>query len=60
MKARSILVSCDPVNVVEIAAVELGVVIGKDGRDIHQANADFHIAGYGGSAPTHSLLPLLS
>lgn len=28
-------------------AVELGVVIGKGGRDITQQNADSHIAGYG-------------
>ena len=27
--------------------VELGLVIGKGGRDISQANADSHIAGYG-------------
>ena len=28
-------------------AVELGVVIGKPGRDIQEAQADSHIAGYG-------------
>ena len=27
--------------------VELGLVIGKGGRDISQENADSHIAGYG-------------
>lgn len=27
-------------------AVELGLVIGKPGRDISQANAESHIAGY--------------
>jgi 2-keto-4-pentenoate hydratase/2-oxohepta-3-ene-1,7-dioic acid hydratase in catechol pathway len=38
-------------------AVELGVVIGKGGRDISQANAESHVAGYGESSipaePTH-------
>ena len=28
-------------------AVELGLVIGKGGRDISEANAEEHIAGYG-------------
>lgn len=28
-------------------AVELGLVIGKTGRDIPQAAADAHVAGYG-------------
>lgn len=30
-----------------ILAVELGVVIGKGGRDISEGNAEEHIAGYG-------------
>lgn len=30
-----------------IAVVELGVVIGKRGRDIKQSQADSHVAGYG-------------
>jgi len=35
-----------PAGIVTHHEVELGVVIGKDGRDISQANADVHIAGY--------------
>jgi acylpyruvate hydrolase len=27
--------------------VELGLIIGKSGRDISQAHADIHVAGYG-------------
>ena len=27
--------------------VELGLIIGKSGRDISQAHADMHVAGYG-------------
>lgn len=34
--------------------VELGLVIGKGGRDIKEANADSHIAGYGGDPVTVS------
>jgi hypothetical protein len=30
-----------------ISAVELGLVIGKGGRDISEGNAEEHIAGYG-------------
>jgi hypothetical protein len=30
-----------------ILAVELGVVVGKGGRDISEGNAEEHIAGYG-------------
>ena len=31
--------------------VELGLVIGKGGRDIQQADAENHIAGYGARIP---------
>jgi hypothetical protein len=34
---------CSPI----ILAVELGLVIGKGGRDISEGNAGEHIAGYG-------------
>lgn len=37
-------------------AVELGVVIGKDGRDIRAADAEDHIGGYGGSLSSCLLL----
>jgi hypothetical protein len=30
-----------------VLAVELGLVIGKGGRDISEGNAEEHIAGYG-------------
>lgn len=30
-----------------VEVVELGLVIGKGGRDISEANADEHVAGYG-------------
>lgn len=30
-----------------VLAVELGLVIGKRGRDISEGNAEEHIAGYG-------------
>jgi hypothetical protein len=30
-----------------ISLVELGVVIGKGGRNISEENADAHVAGYG-------------
>ena len=30
-----------------VEPVELGLVIGKGGRDISEANAEEHIAGYG-------------
>lgn len=32
-------------------AVELGVVIGKGGRDIPESEAMYHVAGYSKSAP---------
>jgi hypothetical protein len=35
------------VQITYITTVELGVVIGKGGRDILQQNADLHVAGYG-------------
>jgi len=35
-----------PIGIVAHHEVELGVVIGKGGREISQANADTHIAGY--------------
>ena len=38
-----------------LGLVELGLVIGRGGRDISQANAEAHIAGYG-KFLTYSLL----
>jgi hypothetical protein len=35
-------------------AVELGLVIGKGGRDISEANAEEHISGYSVYKPTMS------
>jgi hypothetical protein len=35
-------------------AVELGLVIGKGGRDISEANAEEHISGYSVYNPTMS------
>ena len=33
--------------------VELGIIVGKGGRDILRANADDHIAGYSTSFSNH-------
>lgn len=39
----------------EMVVVELGVVIGEGGRDISEAQAEKHVAGYGPSPNSHRL-----
>lgn len=47
MKVKETFIEITKLSLIYILSVELGVVIGKGGRDIPEAHADSHIAGYG-------------